>query len=100
MRDDVIYLVAKDYDTNKYGVLVPRAKKHKVYCKETSVSASEWFEGSRAGLNPEYRFKMFPPDYKGEDTVEYKGKLYSIYRTFERDADTIELYVERKKGAL
>jgi hypothetical protein len=41
---------------------------------------------------------MFNGDYCGESIVEYEGYTYSVYRTFKRRTDTIELYVERKGG--
>ena len=70
-----------------------------VYCEATSVSQSEWFEGGRNGLNPEFRFRLFRYDYNGEDTVKYNGEYYSIYRTYVDRNEIIDLYVEKKKGA-
>jgi hypothetical protein len=37
-------------------------------------------------------------DYNGEDTAEYDGKRYGIYRTYERDDEQVELYLEKKAG--
>ena len=63
-----------------------------------SVTRSEFYEAGRNGLNPEYRFTMFFGDYSGESVVEYNGDTYSVYRTYLRKTDIIELYVERKGG--
>ena len=41
---------------------------------------------------------MFFGDYSGESVVEYNGGTYSVYRTYLRKTDIIELYVERKGG--
>ena len=41
---------------------------------------------------------MFAPDYQKEELCEYDGVRYGIYRTYKRDADHIELYLERKAG--
>ena len=49
-------------------------------------------------MNPEYRITMFFGDYNGESVVGYKGKLYSVYRTYLAKTDIIELYVERQGG--
>lgn len=97
-RSTPIYLVSETYTEDKYGVLVPETTKRLCYANVTSVSASEFFEGGRNGLNPEYRMIMFGPDYQGEEIVEYNGVQYAIYRTYQARTDTIELYVELRKG--
>lgn len=98
MRSSVIYLVKYTYTQNAYGVLQRTSEKRKVYADVSSVSASEFFEGGRNGLKPEYRFTMFAYDYQGEDVLEYEGVQYSIYRTYHRNYDQVELYCELKKG--
>ena len=79
-------------------MLVPTPDKRLVYANVTSVSSAEFFEGGRNGLNPEYRMIMFAPDYEGEEVVEYNGTRYTVYRTYQSRSDTIELYVELRKG--
>ena len=49
-------------------------------------------------MKPEFRIKMFEPDYNGEKTIEYKGEIYTVYRTFLAKNDMIELYVEKRAG--
>jgi len=49
-------------------------------------------------LNPAYKMTMFSGDYDGESIVEYLGETFSVYRTYQSNTDTIELYVERKGG--
>lgn len=98
-RSDVITLVSETYTQNQYGVSVPTIEKADVFCQVNSVTAQEFFEGGRNGLNPEYRFTMFAPDYSGQKTVLYNGKPYGIYRTYLGRDDTIELYAERKGGS-
>lgn len=41
---------------------------------------------------------MFFGDYDGETSLIYKGKTYSVYRTYQGRNDELELYVERKGG--
>ena len=97
-RSTPIYLVSETYTEDAYGVLVPTPEKRLVYANVTSVSSAEFFEGGRNGLNPEYRMIMFAPDYEGEEVVEYNGTRYTVYRTYQSRSDTIELYVELRKG--
>lgn len=98
-RSTPIYLIRETYEEDEYGVLKPKRKRELVYANVTSVSASEWFEGGRAGLNPEYRMTMFGPDYCGEEELEYNDRRYAIYRIYRSSIDRVELYVQRKKGS-
>lgn len=96
--EDVILLVEETVKEDDYGVISTSQNTKQVFCNVSSVSSTEWFEGGRNGLNPKFRFTMFAHDYSGEEIVEYNGKRYSVYRTFLKDADAIEIYVEKKKG--
>lgn len=98
MRSDVITLVAVTRTQNEYGQWVASESTKDVYCEVESVSQSEFFEGGRNGLNPEYRFTMFFADYNNEPIVEYKSQRYAVYRTYLNKNDKLELYVERKGG--
>ena len=97
-RSAVIYLIGQTYAADKYGVLRATDTMRKVFAQVSSVSSAEWFEGGRNGLNPEYRFRIFGPEYHGEKIVLYKGERYSVYRTYEARDDVLELYTERKQG--
>ena len=98
-RSSVITLLSSTRTQNKYGVWKETLTSRDVYCQVDSVTRSEFFEGGRNGLNPEFRFTMFFDDYEGEQTVIYNGNTYSVYRTYHARTDTIELYVERKGGS-
>ena len=96
-RSGVIYLVCETHQQNDYGVIETAYTKRKVFADVTSVSAKEWFEGGRSGLNPEYRMTVFTYDYNGEEILEYNGVQYTIYRKYER-GDKTELYVQKRQG--
>lgn len=97
-RSDLAYLVFENYEQNEYGVMEKTTTKHPVFVDVTSVNSNEWFEGGRNGLNPQFRFTLFSHDYYGEKVIEYKDVQYTIYRTYIRKTDLIELYVELRKG--
>lgn len=92
------YLVTESFTKDSFGIYGKTMQKRKVYVDVSSVNANEWFEGGRNGLNPEYRFRMFSHDYQGEQIIEYNSVQYTIYRTYLRKKDEIELYCEKKKG--
>lgn len=97
-RSTPVYLVAESYTEDQYGVLQPTTTKRLVYANVTSVTFQEWSEGGRMGLNPEWRVRMFAPDYQGEEIMEIDGKQYAVYRTYQARTDILELYVEKRKG--
>ena len=97
-RSTPIKLIAESYAADSYGVLQKTRTKREVYANVRSVTASEWFECGRSGLNPEYRFTLFAPDYQGEKVLEYNGTQYGVYRTYQARTDIIELYTQLKKG--
>ena len=97
-RSDVINLISESRTQDDYGRWIATKTSKQVLCQVDSITRAEFFEGGRNGLNPEFKFTMFNGDYSGETVVEYQGKTYSVYRTYLRRTDIIELYVERKGG--
>lgn len=97
-RSRVLTLIEEAYKPDTLGQLIPTETRRDVYCNLASVSASEWFDGGRVGLNPEYRATMFVYDYNGERIAELDGVRYGVYRTYLAQNEFIELYLERKAG--
>lgn len=97
-RSDVIKLISVTRTQDKYGQFVDTETSRQVYCQVGSITQSEFYEGGRNGLNPEYRFTVFFADYEDETIIEYKGKRYAVYRTYLARNDRLELYAERKGG--
>ena len=97
-KSRVLTLIGVSYQPDSIGQLVPQETRRNVFCNISSVSASEWFEAGRAGLNAEHRATMFAYDYAGETLAELNGVRYGIYRTYIGKNETIELYRERKAG--
>ena len=97
-KSDVITLIQTNKRKDEYGRWIAYTTSRDVLCQVDSISQNEFFEAGRNGLNPEFRFTMFQYDYQDEVLVEYKGDQYSVYRTYIRRDDNIELYVERKGG--
>jgi len=97
--DDVLELLGVTVTKDSRGVQKKTPTSREVFCRRRSVSRSEFFDGGRNGLNPEYLFEVFAGDYDGETMCRYNGKPYAIYRTYLPDnADYIELYVQREGG--
>jgi len=97
-RSSVIKLISTNRIQDEYGRWIQEPSQKEVFCQVESVTQREFFEGGRNGLNPELKFTMFSYDYENEPIVEYNGQQYSVYRTYIKRNDDIELYVERKGG--
>lgn len=97
-RSAVITLLSITTEQDDYGVYRETETPRDVFCQVESATQREFYEGGRNGLNPEFKFTLFFGDYNEEQVVIYDGKPYSVYRTFRRKDDYVELYVERKGG--
>lgn len=97
-RSECISLIEITRSQDDYGVWRSAETSTTVYAQVDSITQREFFEAGRNGLNPEFKFTLFFGDYDNQPIIEYKGSRYSVYRTYLRRNDIIELYVERKGG--
>lgn len=97
--DDVLILLTENKTQDSRGAWHSTTTPRSVFCKVSSITQTEFFEAGRNGLNPQFRFTVFFADYQGETLCEYKGKPYSIYRTYQTRSDYLELYAERQGGS-
>jgi len=97
-RSNVVTLISETYAADDIGQMIATEVEHDVYCNVSSVTQSEWFQGGQNGLKPEYRVTMFAPDYSGQKVVEFNSVRYGVYRTYLRQDELLELYLERKTG--
>lgn len=100
-RAITIDLIKKEYTTDSMGQKISTEKTRTVFATLTSISRAEWTsysQSGRQGLVPAYVATVFMGDYEGESIAEYDGVKYGIYRTYERDDEQVELYLEKKAG--
>ena len=99
-RSDIVSLVKIEEARDEYGVFRATQTERVVFCRVESVTRAEFYDAGRNGLNPEYKITIFSGDYDGEDMVIYRARAYGVYRTYAGKNDEVELYVERKGGAV
>ena len=98
-KSDVIKLVKETPYRNEYGVLIPETSEREVFCNVKAINQNEFFKAGEIGLKPQFKFIIAnAEDYEGEKLVIYQDKQYSIYRTYIKTTEAIELYVEEKVG--
>ncbi|MBD5798407.1 phage head-tail adapter protein [Bacillus pseudomycoides] len=69
-----------------------------VFCEKKSVPQSEFFQAGQSGIKASCVLIVHLLDYQEEQKVKYREKEYSIYRTYERNDEKVELYCEVKAG--
>lgn len=100
-RDDIASLISVKHVKDAHGVFHDTDEKRTVFVNVKSATATEFFQGGRNGLKPALVFTLFAPDYHDEPRIEYRNKVYSIYRTYLKDnVDEIELHAEEKAGTV
>ncbi len=70
-----------------------------VYCSVSSVSQSEWAAAGQNGFKAAYKLTIWADEYGGAAAAILDGLRYGIYRTYRKNGDELELYLERKVGA-
>ena len=96
--DDVIILLTHTPVLDEDHVQKMQEQRRQIFCHVNSVQRAEFFSGGQSGLSPAFMFEVFPADYAGEQELEFHDVRYAVYRTFQRDADTLEVYAQREGG--
>lgn len=94
-RSEILKLIKVVSEKDEYGMSEMTETTREVYVNVKSISSSEFFQANQTGLQPQYQFTLFAPDYDEETVVEYRGERYKVYRTYHRKNDLMELYVEK-----
>jgi len=94
-RDQVIYLIPTVPGKNKMGdaIRIP-GKPRRILAEKKSIRQSEFYQAAVTDYKPELTFVIWPHEFDGESILEYKGKHYNIFRTFEKDMKNLELICE------
>lgn len=98
LLNDTLQLLTKTITNDEYLIQREQLDGPTVFCDTSSVGASEFYEAAQTGLQPEYRFTILVAEYNGQTLVKYHGQILSVYRTYRRSNDYIELYTERRQG--
>jgi SPP1 family predicted phage head-tail adaptor len=93
-----IALISTEYTQDDLGEWTETQTKTEVFAMVNSVTMSEFYNAGLQGFKPDFRFMVWMNEYADQELVEYKGKVYSVYRTYRRNDGRIELYVNEKKG--
>ena len=102
MRSDLVGLIKVTFPTGQRDAngnqLEVESTVKEIFCEYESVTQSEYFAASQQGLKAEYKLKVHEFDYDDEQIAVFRGKRYSIYRTYLGKTEIIELYLGVKAG--
>lgn len=98
MIDTSVKLIATTTTQNDFGALVVSETERDVMCEVKSVSMTEFYQAAQAGLSASQVFVTHPANYSGERILEYNGERYAITRTYQANADRLEIYTGEKVG--
>lgn len=94
MWSDDIYLITDVYGESDIGDPITNTYLRKAYANKKSVKCSEFYQARNSGLKPVIVFEVRACEYQEEDKLQYEGKTYSIIRTYQKNAEIIELICE------
>jgi SPP1 family predicted phage head-tail adaptor len=98
LRDDIINLISTSIVDDDIGNQIPQEVSKEVFCTIESISQSEYFQASQSGLKSQFKITISEFDYDGETITEYNSKRFTIYRTYLKNDERIELYLATKAG--
>jgi SPP1 family predicted phage head-tail adaptor len=97
--DDVCNLLSITTTTDTLGQAIETTKPYMAFCSKFSITRAEFSTAGQLGFKPDLMLVIDADAYGNEKLLEYQGKTYSIYKTFQRVDGFIEVYCEVKKGA-
>ena len=84
--------------TDKYGNTKIEEVKTKLFCNETAVSRREFYDAGNVGYKVSYNIVLNDFEYKNQPKAIYKGKEYSILKSYPLPNGAIEITLAERIG--
>ena len=97
MFRDVINLISVEITKDKIGQEITIITKNEVFAEKKGIARNEFFNAGQTGIKPATMFVIREIDYSGEESLEFEGVTYKIYRTYPKN-EMVELYCEVRGG--
>jgi len=97
MWRDVIKLITLTITKDAIGQEIETETLTEVFAEKNGIQRNEFFNAGQTGIKPALMFKIREIDYGGEESLEFEGVTYKIYRTYPK-GEMIELYCEFRSG--
>lgn len=96
--ETIVTLINKNYVVDDMGIEKAETTEEAVYAEVFPTTQNEFFKAGQSGFKPELMIKIWAFEYSGQNELKVNGDYYSVYRTYERPDEKIELYLERRSG--
>lgn len=74
----------------------PTRTNRTVFAEKLPVHGNEFHSARASGFDVRHVMRIYSFDYEDEKEAVYSGQPYTIYRTYPKDDDRIELYLTTK----
>lgn len=92
-QSNPIYLIKTTITQDVNGYPIHTERERMVFAERMSVTRSEFYAATAAGISISHIFRMHAPEYEGETIVKYEGRRYAVVRTYQPDLYFVELSV-------
>lgn len=97
-KNTQIALIAETATSDQDGFSVVTEIRTEIWALIDSITGTEFYQTGLLNIRPSCRAVIWTAEYSGQELVEIDGKRYKVYRTFKRNQDETELYLEEKVG--
>lgn len=99
LRNEILFFPVITSEEDSLGQIdESEVYSRQVFCEKKSIPQSEFFSAGQSGIKPNCILIVNVFDYQEETKIKYKDKIYSVYRTYEKNDETLELYCEVRAG--
>ena len=84
MWRDVVKLITLTITKDAIGQEVITETYTEVFAEKNGIQRTEFFTAGQTGIKPALMFKIRELDYDGEESLEFEGVTYKIYRTYQK----------------
>lgn len=91
MFSDVIELIDIIHEIDDYGFETNIEIKTEVFANKKSIRSNEFYESQKLGYKLSIMFEVRVEEFESQDYILYKNKKYKIERTYQKNAEIIEL---------
>lgn len=92
--NDILELINFDYIENEIGDSIKEKTYTEIFAEKKNIKQSEFYQAQSTGLKPELKFEVNAFEYNNETHIRYEDKEYKVLRTYQVNADKIEITLE------
>lgn len=96
--DDVCELLSITTIKDDIGNMIKTEKPFMCFCSKMSITRAEFNAAGSLGLKPDMMLVVDGDAYDNEKYLLYQGTKYSIYKSYQRADNFMELYCEVRNG--